>query len=153
MLGSDGCCRRRRAGARRSRAASCPSRSSIPVYAELLADGARGLQFAPGDARRSPRTCAARDDPAARDACAPQAAPLRAQLSFARVADELEEIYRGSSRAATTGARTLAAARIVADRPLIDVDLHMHTDHSYDCATPVEVLLARRGRRASARSR
>jgi hypothetical protein len=27
-------------------------------------------------------------------------------------------------------------------RPLLDVDLHMHTDHSYDCATPVEVLLA-----------
>jgi predicted metal-dependent phosphoesterase TrpH len=27
-------------------------------------------------------------------------------------------------------------------RPLIDVDLHMHTDHSSDCATPVEVLLA-----------
>jgi predicted metal-dependent phosphoesterase TrpH len=27
-------------------------------------------------------------------------------------------------------------------RPLIDVDLHMHTDHSGDCATPVEVLLA-----------
>ncbi|HEY2201874.1 MAG TPA: PHP domain-containing protein, partial [Solirubrobacteraceae bacterium] len=27
-------------------------------------------------------------------------------------------------------------------RSLIDVDLHMHTDHSYDCATPVEVLLA-----------
>ncbi len=26
-------------------------------------------------------------------------------------------------------------------RPLIDVDLHMHTDHSHDCATPVEVLL------------
>ena len=27
-------------------------------------------------------------------------------------------------------------------RPLIDVDLHMHTDHSNDCVTPVEVLLA-----------
>src|SRR5205085_9819179 len=27
-------------------------------------------------------------------------------------------------------------------RPRIDVDLHMHTDHSHDCATPVEVLLA-----------
>ena len=25
---------------------------------------------------------------------------------------------------------------------MIDVDLHMHTDHSHDCATPVEVLLA-----------
>jgi predicted metal-dependent phosphoesterase TrpH len=28
------------------------------------------------------------------------------------------------------------------ERPLIEVDLHMHTDHSHDCATPVEVLLA-----------
>ena len=32
-------------------------------------------------------------------------------------------------------------ARLAARR-LIDVDLHMHTDHSYDCATPVEALLA-----------
>ena len=32
-------------------------------------------------------------------------------------------------------------ARLAA-RQLIDVDLHMHTDHSHDCATPVEVLLA-----------
>ncbi|HEY2651298.1 MAG TPA: PHP domain-containing protein, partial [Solirubrobacteraceae bacterium] len=30
----------------------------------------------------------------------------------------------------------------LSSRRLIDVDLHMHTDHSYDCATPVEVLLA-----------
>jgi len=29
----------------------------------------------------------------------------------------------------------------VEPRKLIDVDLHMHTDHSPDCATPVEVLL------------
>jgi hypothetical protein len=29
----------------------------------------------------------------------------------------------------------------VARRKRIDVDLHMHTDHSHDCATPVEVLL------------
>jgi hypothetical protein len=27
-------------------------------------------------------------------------------------------------------------------RSLVDVDLHMHTDHSHDCETPVEVLLA-----------
>jgi predicted metal-dependent phosphoesterase TrpH len=49
--------------------------------------------------------------------------------------------------------RELAARRHDADgdprlrqrlsrRPLIDVDLHMHTDHSGDCETPVEVLLA-----------
>jgi predicted metal-dependent phosphoesterase TrpH len=32
-------------------------------------------------------------------------------------------------------------ARLAA-RELIDVDLHMHTDHSNDCATPVDALLA-----------
>ena len=32
--------------------------------------------------------------------------------------------------------------RRLSRRRLIDVDLHMHTDHSRDCATPVEVLLA-----------
>ncbi len=35
-----------------------------------------------------------------------------------------------------------ALRRRLADRPLVEVDLHMHTDHSGDCATPVEVLLA-----------
>ena len=48
-----------------------------------------------------------------------------------------------SSRAATTSAPLdQRARRAIADRRLIEVDLHMHTDHSYDCATPVEVLLA-----------
>jgi predicted metal-dependent phosphoesterase TrpH len=56
--------------------------------------------------------------------------------------DELEEIYRGlaARRHPTGGDPTLR--RQLAKRPLIDVDLHMHTDHSGDCATPVEVLLA-----------
>jgi len=40
----------------------------------------------------------------------------------------------------TTG--DAAVRRRIATRRLIDVDLHMHTDHSHDCATPVEVLLA-----------
>ena len=34
-----------------------------------------------------------------------------------------------------------AVRRRIARRKLIEVDLHMHTDHSPDCATPVEVLL------------
>jgi PHP domain/Glycosyltransferase Family 4 len=57
-------------------------------------------------------------------------------------ATELEQIYRGlaARRHATGGGRELASN--LARRPLIDVDLHMHTDHSGDCATPVEVLLA-----------
>jgi predicted metal-dependent phosphoesterase TrpH/glycosyltransferase involved in cell wall biosynthesis len=121
-----------------------PVASSIPVYAELLSDGTRGLQYAPGDAQ----TLAAHllelaTEPELRTALQVEAAPLRAQLSFARAADQLDEIYsslvarRHDRRPINTG-----AAQIVADRPMIDVDLHMHTDHSYDCATPVEVLLA-----------
>jgi predicted metal-dependent phosphoesterase TrpH len=60
-----------------------------------------------------------------------------------QAADELEQIYRGvaARRHSAEGDRDLH--RRLAKRPLIDVDLHMHTDHSGDCATPVEVLLAR----------
>ena len=59
-----------------------------------------------------------------------------------RAADELEQIYRGvaARRHSADGDRDLH--RRLAKRALIDVDLHMHTDHSGDCATPVEVLLA-----------
>jgi hypothetical protein len=57
-------------------------------------------------------------------------------------AGELEEIYRGlAARRHPLGGNPALAARL-AERPLIELDLHMHTDHSYDCATPVEVLLA-----------
>jgi PHP domain/Glycosyltransferase Family 4 len=57
-------------------------------------------------------------------------------------ASELEEIYRGlaARRHSPDGDRALRQR--LSTRPLIEVDLHMHTDHSYDCATPVEVLLA-----------
>ena len=58
-------------------------------------------------------------------------------------AGELEEIYRAlAARRHPTGGDPAVKKRL-ARRPLIDVDLHMHTDHSGDCATPVEVLLAR----------
>ncbi len=121
-----------------------PVASSIPVYAELLSDGRRGLQYAPGDAQTLAANLAQlADHPERRASLRAEAAPLRAQLSFARVADELEEIYRSLvARRHDRRPHNSVAARIVADRPLIDVDLHMHTDHSYDCATPVEVLLA-----------
>jgi hypothetical protein len=57
-------------------------------------------------------------------------------------AGELEQIYRAlAARRHPLGGNPALAARL-AERPLIEVDLHMHTDHSFDCATPVEVLLA-----------
>jgi hypothetical protein len=57
-------------------------------------------------------------------------------------ASELERIYTelAARRHPVQGDEAMRGR--LAERALIDVDLHMHTDHSYDCATPVEVLLA-----------
>lgn len=57
-------------------------------------------------------------------------------------AAQLTELYEEllARRHDSEGDPQLRAA--LAARPLIDVDLHMHTDHSGDCATPVEVLMA-----------
>ncbi len=87
----------------------------------------------------------------ARTASLPETAELMAHHfpgEYRLVADEpgatgeLERIYGelAARRHPLEGDAELA--RRLATRPLIDVDLHMHTDHSPDCATPVEVLLA-----------
>jgi glycosyltransferase involved in cell wall biosynthesis len=117
--------------------------SRLASYDELLSEGEYGLEFEPGDAE----TLAAHltslvADPDVREERRASADPLRAKLSWGRVTDELEGIYAtlASRRHVDGGDR--AVHRRVASRPFIDVDLHMHTDHSYDCATPVEVLLA-----------
>jgi predicted metal-dependent phosphoesterase TrpH len=60
---------------------------------------------------------------------------------WAEVAAELEAIYRRIAARRHDGAGDAAARRRITGRPLIEVDLHMHTDHSPDCATPVDVLL------------
>ncbi len=56
--------------------------------------------------------------------------------------DALEEIYTALAAHRHDAAGDPALRKRLARRQLIDVDLHMHTDHSGDCATPVEVLLA-----------
>jgi predicted metal-dependent phosphoesterase TrpH len=60
----------------------------------------------------------------------------------ADAATELEAIYRELAARRHSSDGDPALRRRLTKRPLIDVDLHMHTDHSGDCATPVEVLLA-----------
>ena len=59
--------------------------------------------------------------------------------SLAHLADELERLY-----GAVVRKRRVPAASVedpLADRPLILADLHMHTEHSHDCAVPVPDLL------------
>jgi predicted metal-dependent phosphoesterase TrpH/glycosyltransferase involved in cell wall biosynthesis len=117
-----------------------PLASRLPVYEEVLGHGERGLLFEPGDVEvlaAQLRRLAA-DRPLAQR-LVDAADPFRAQLVTSRVVDEIEEVYETvASRRRVPAARVSVSAR----RALIDVDLHMHTDHSPDCATPVEVLLA-----------
>ena len=63
------------------------------------------------------------------------------EAEWGRVADELEAIYRRllARRHDPTGDPEVRER--ISGRPLIEVDLHMHTDHSGDCATPVDVLI------------
>jgi glycosyltransferase involved in cell wall biosynthesis len=120
-----------------------PVASRLPVYEELLGEGERGLMFEPGDVdtlTAQLRRIVA--EPPLRARLRSNADELRERLSWSRVADEAEQVY-ATLAARRHGGRGNPALRLqVAQRRLIDVDLHMHTDHSYDCATPVEVLLA-----------
>jgi glycosyltransferase involved in cell wall biosynthesis len=118
----------------------CPR---IDAYEELLAGGEHGLMFEPGDVQTlCEQLSRALSDPALRAQLRERAAQLRPRLAWARAAAEVERVYaRLVARRHDRRARPAVRARL-ASRPLIDVDLHMHTDHSPDCATPVEVLLA-----------
>jgi glycosyltransferase involved in cell wall biosynthesis len=124
-------------------AGAVPLAPSLAVYEEVLGEGERGLLFAADDAD----TMGAQlrrliEDAALREQLRAAAAPLREELRWANVADRLEGVYdRVLSRRHPMQGDTQTAKRLTGRR-VIDVDLHMHTDHSHDCATPVEVLLS-----------
>jgi hypothetical protein len=119
-----------------------PVAARLPTYEEALADGERGLLFEIRDAV----TLAGQldrlvSDGKLREGFHERVHELRPQLDWGRTADAFEELYADvASRRKPTGG-TIAVAKRLEDRSLIDVDLHMHTDHSPDCATPVDVLL------------
>ena len=122
-------------------AGAVPLASRLYVYEEVLGDGERGLLFEPGDVDTLAAQLArlAADRPL-RERLVRAAEGFRASLTAERVVDQLEEVYEtvAARRREPPAKRPAGGAR----RPMIDVDLHMHTDHSSDCATPVEVLLA-----------
>jgi glycosyltransferase involved in cell wall biosynthesis len=120
-----------------------PVASALPVYDELLAEGEYGLQFAAGDsltlASHLGRLIA---DPQLLARKRAELAELRGRFAWPRVAGELEQVYGELASHRRDPAADGRVRSRLESRRLIDVDLHMHTDHSYDCATPVEVLLA-----------
>jgi glycosyltransferase involved in cell wall biosynthesis len=116
--------------------------TSLPAYLEVLDEGELGRHFEPGDALTLAQQLQALiEDPALRDRYRSAAAKHSEHFSWRRVASRYDHIYRtvAARRHDPTGNRALRAK--LAKGKLIDVDLHMHTNHSHDCATPVDVLL------------
>ncbi len=117
-----------------------PVISQIPPYAEVLGPEEVGLSFNPGDVI----TLAAHLQRLIGDRALlgrlGHAAGRRAR-PWSDVADELEETYARLAARRHDDTGNPEVRRRISKRPAIDCDLHMHTDHSNDCATPVEVLL------------
>jgi predicted metal-dependent phosphoesterase TrpH/glycosyltransferase involved in cell wall biosynthesis len=118
-----------------------PIASQLPLYEELTGDGQRGLLFPAGDAitlaGQIERLIA---EPRLRRDLA--RAGRDSVRDWAAVVDQVEEIYRRLCLRRHDPDGNRALRRRLSGRQSIHVDLHMHTDHSPDCATPVEVLLA-----------
>jgi glycosyltransferase involved in cell wall biosynthesis len=124
-------------------AGAVPVAARVPSYLEVLEDGDLGLQFEPGDeltlAGQLGRLIA---DPGRLERLRGDVLAARSRLTWERTADGFEALFDElAARRHPAGGGDGVRARL-AGRPLIDVDLHMHTDHSHDCATPVEALLA-----------
>jgi len=124
-------------------AGAVPLAARVQVYEEVLREGDLGLLFQLGDvgvlAEQLERIV--RDD-GLRAQLAARGSEARQELSWDKVADRVEAIYeRLDALRHDPDPKPEVRARL-AKRRLIEVDLHMHTDHSNDCATPVDVLLA-----------
>jgi predicted metal-dependent phosphoesterase TrpH/glycosyltransferase involved in cell wall biosynthesis len=125
-------------------AGAVPVAARLPAYEEVLGDGELGLLFEPGDvdvlAGQLERVAR---EPELVQSLRDRAAAARDRLAWSRVADEADAMYDelAALRRPAAGLKAEVRQRL-ARRRLIDVDLHMHTDHSNDCVTPVDVLLA-----------
>jgi glycosyltransferase involved in cell wall biosynthesis len=123
-------------------AGAVPVVSDLELYRELVGEGERGLLFPLGDTltltaqlERLSRDVSLRDGLRAAARSSDEARP------WAEVSDEVEAVYRRlvGRRHDPTGNPEIR--RRLQGREHIHCDLHMHTDHSPDCATPAELLL------------
>ena len=115
-------------------------RGSARLRLEAAAAGV-ALVDPPGAARQPELVAAAlqrlADDDAWRRRAGAEARRSAESQSFEALGAELDRIYRRVVRRR----RGDGPVDPLADRPWIDVDLHMHTEHSHDCAIPVAELL------------
>ena len=118
-----------------------PVVSRLPQYEEAVRDGELGLLFEPRDAI----TLAAQlerllSEPSVLGEFAARGGAVHDELEWSRVAGEFEELFEEIAARRHGDGRPHVQRRL-SERDYIHVDLHMHTDHSPDCATPVGALL------------
>jgi predicted metal-dependent phosphoesterase TrpH/glycosyltransferase involved in cell wall biosynthesis len=118
-----------------------PVVARLPQYEEALREGELGLLFEPRDAV----TLAAQLE---RLIAEPQLVvhfreridAAHPDIEWSRVAEQFEALFDEIAGRRHGDGRADVQQRL-ARRDFIHVDLHMHTDHSPDCATPVPTLL------------
>ncbi|HYZ70363.1 MAG TPA: glycosyltransferase, partial [Thermoleophilaceae bacterium] len=120
-----------------------PVAARLAEYEEVLREGELGLLFEPRDAD----TLAAQlerlvVDAELRTSLHDRICDCHEELEWPRVADRFEELYAKIAARRHDARGNPAVRRCLEDRPLMDVDLHMHTNHSPDSATTVADLLA-----------
>jgi predicted metal-dependent phosphoesterase TrpH/glycosyltransferase involved in cell wall biosynthesis len=120
-----------------------PVATRIPVYEEVLRDGEEGLFFEAADVMvLSAQMTRLAEDEKLRGLLRDRCLARRSQLGWDGVAERVERVCRAvAARRHELPAAHAAITRRLSRRKFIHCDLHMHTDHSPDCATPVDVLL------------
>ena len=119
-----------------------PVAARLPEYEEILREGELGLLFEPKDAHTLAGQLARLiEDGPLRTRLHDSGRSTRPELEWSLTAERFETLYREIAARRHSANGRPAVHRRIASRDLIDVDLHMHTDHSPDCATPVETLL------------
>jgi glycosyltransferase involved in cell wall biosynthesis len=118
-----------------------PVVARLPQYEEALREGELGLLFEPRDAL----TLAAQlerliADPQLVADFGKRIHAAHPDIQWSRVAEQFEALFEEIA-ARRHGNGLPDVNRRLARRDFIHVDLHMHTDHSPDCATPVPTLL------------
>jgi glycosyltransferase involved in cell wall biosynthesis len=119
-------------------AGAVPLVSRLPVYEEVTGDGERGVVF---EVRDPDALAAGLEHLVTNQGLRERLRAATSPRPWSAVADELEDVYAHVAGRRHDGRENPEIRERIRSRPLIDVDLHMHTDHSGDCATPVEVLL------------
>jgi predicted metal-dependent phosphoesterase TrpH/glycosyltransferase involved in cell wall biosynthesis len=119
-----------------------PVVSRLPQYEEAVGYGELGLLFEPRDAD----TLAAQlerllSDPGLAERYRKRIRQAHGELEWDRTAERFEQLYEEiAARRHEVGGKPQLHKRLE-KRDFVHVDLHMHTDHSPDCATPVDTLL------------